>query len=83
MEEEEVEVQPRVDAVLAGRFPANSRVAPEDSTAVDLDSGPFLDARLQFYWHERDSGHARLGYGHFLPGFFWGGEHVLSVYFSC
>lgn len=30
------EVQPRMDAIRTRRFPANSRVAPEDLTAVDL-----------------------------------------------
>lgn len=30
------EVQPRMDAIRTGRFPANSRVAPDDLTAVDL-----------------------------------------------
>lgn len=84
-------VQPRVDAVLTGRFPANSSVAPDDFTAVDLDPGPFFAARLQFYWRERDSGRARLGHGHFLPGFcfFSFGEcfkclfHVLAARILC
>lgn len=84
-EEAEVDVQPRVDAVLTGRFPANSSVAPDDFTAVDPDSGPFFAACLQFYWRERDLGRARLGHGHFLPVFFFFFplENVLSVYFMC
>lgn len=68
---EEVGKQPHVDAVLTGRFPANSRVAPEDLTSVDLHSGPFFDALLQ------------AGIRPLPARFFFFLEHVLSVYFSC
>lgn len=70
-------MQPRVDAVLTGWFPAKSGVEAEDLTAADLDSGLFSDARLQFFWRGQDSGRA----GPLPARLFFFLEHVLSVYF--
>lgn len=82
VEEAEVDVQPRVDAVLTGRFPANSSVAPDDFTAVDLDPGPFFAARfIGVNVIRAERGWDTAAFCQVLV--FFPLENVLSVYFMC